>query len=691
MMLGVTIESGLTQRILDAVSAEPGDLPLLEFALNQLWGKQRDAQLTHAAYEEIGGVEAALSRYAEEAYGRLNEEEKERARRIFIQLVRPGEGTQDTRRLATRTEVGEENWDLVTRLADARLVVSGRDEAAGEETVEIVHEALIGGWERLRLWIEVDRSFRIWQERLRASLRQWEASRRDEGALLRGVPLAEAEGWLQSRPVELSPDERVFIQLSLELRDRECKQRERRRQRTILGLASGLGVVSILAVGAFWQWEQAEIGRTNAELSDLSTRSQALFNAGNQSDALIESLKAGLLLKWPNWEVQADTRTQVLATLQEVVYGLRELRILKGYSGGNISFSPDGKTIASASDDKTVKLWSVEGTQLHTLKGHSSKVTSVSYSPDGKIIASASEDNTVKLWSIEGTQLRTFRGHSGAVTSVSFSPDGKTIASASSDGSVKLWSIEGKQLHSLKEQSRGVTSVCFSPDGKTITFVSGDGTVKSWSIESREFLFLPEGEEAEGNLLISVSFSPDGKTIAFASEDKTVKLWSEDGTLSNMGLSVPIWRDDKGNYTESRQLVFGVGAGTFRVIGGGRETTYFKLLDLKGHSGAVTSVSFSPDSNTIASASEDKTVKLWSIEGRELHTFKGHSGSVTNVSFSPNGKTIASASSDGTIILWNFDLEDLLVRGCDWLRDQKTNPNIRESGKRLCAHIGTQK
>jgi hypothetical protein len=198
----VTIESGLTERILDAVSAEPGNLPLLEFALNQLWAKQRDAQLTHAAYEEIGGVEAALSRYAEEAYGRLNEEEKERARRIFIQLVRPGEGTEDTRRLATRTEVGEENWDLVTRLADARLVVSSRDEACGEETVEIVHEALIGGWERLNHWIEVDRSFRTWQERLRASRRQWEASGKDVGALLRGAPLAEAEGWLQSRSVE---------------------------------------------------------------------------------------------------------------------------------------------------------------------------------------------------------------------------------------------------------------------------------------------------------------------------------------------------------------------------------------------------------------------------------------------------------------------------------------------------------
>ena len=688
-MLGVTIESGLTERIIDAVSAQAGDLPLLEFALTTLWAKQRDAQLTHAAYEEIGGVEAALSRYAEEAYGRLNEEEKERARRIFIQLVRPGEGTEDTRRLATRTEVGEENWDLVTRLADARLVVSSRDEGTGEETVEIVHEALIGGWERLRQWIEVDRSFRTWQERLRASLRQWEASGEDEGALLRGVPLAEAEGWLQSRPVELSPNERVFIQLSLELRDRERKEQERRRQRTIIGLTGGLAVVSILAVGAFWlwqqaltQWQRAEIGRTNAELNSLSERSQALFNSGNRSEALIESIKAGLVLKWSTWEVKADTRTRVLATLQQVVYGLRELRTLKGYSGGNISFSPDGKTIACASEDKTVKLWSIQGRELHTFKGHSSKVTSVSFSPDGKTIASASEDKTVKLWSIEGREVHTFKGHSGAVTSVSFSPDGKTIASASSDGSVKLWSIEGIELHSLKEQSGGITSVSFSPDGKAITFVSGDGTIKSWSIESRDFLFLPEGEEGEGNLFISVSFSPDGKTIAFASEDKTVKLWSEDSSLFSRDKSIPIWREDKGNYTESEEL--SVGPGFFQSRGGSRETTYFKLLDLKGHSGSITSVSFSPDGKTIASASEDKTVKVWSIEGRELHTLKGHSGSVTSVSFSPDGKTIASASSDGTIILWNFDLEDLLVRGCEWLRTQKTNPNITESDKRLC-------
>jgi KaiC/GvpD/RAD55 family RecA-like ATPase len=232
-MLRVRIEEGLTGRILETVEKSPGNLPLLEFALMQLWAKQRNGQLTHDAYEEIGGVEKALASYASKVYGGLSEADKQRAQRVFIQLVRPGEGTEDTRRLATRAEVGEDNWDLVTRLADARLVVTGRDEGTGEETVEIVHEALIREWERLRGWMESDRSFRTWQERLRAAIRQWETSNNDEGALLRGTLLAEAEGWLQQRLGEISQPEWEFIQMSLALRDRLLREDEARIQRQL--------------------------------------------------------------------------------------------------------------------------------------------------------------------------------------------------------------------------------------------------------------------------------------------------------------------------------------------------------------------------------------------------------------------------------------------------------------------------
>jgi hypothetical protein len=263
--MGVKLEEGLRQRILDDVKQEPGNLPLLEFALTQLWEKQSRGQLTHQAYSEIGGVAKALSDHAEAVYDKLSEQEKKQVQRIFLQLVRPGEGTEDTRRVATRKEVGEECWDLIRRkdgLADVRLVVTGRNEATGEETVEVVHEALIREWGTLREWMESDRTFRTWQEQLRAAKRQWEATGNDDGALLRGVLLAEAEDWRQKRLEELSEQERVFVQLSLALRDREEKDKEARRQqelkqqkdKTRLAISvAGLLIALLLVGGAAWQ------------------------------------------------------------------------------------------------------------------------------------------------------------------------------------------------------------------------------------------------------------------------------------------------------------------------------------------------------------------------------------------------------------------------------------------------------
>ncbi len=230
--LGVKLDEGLTQRILDNVKREPGNLPLLEFALTQLWAKQSRGLLTHQAYSEIGGVAKALSNHAEAVYGKLSEQEQKQVQQIFLQLVYSQEGTKDTRWVATRGEVGEDCWGfLIQRLADARLVVTGRNEATGVETVEVAHEALIREWERLRGWVQDDYEFSIWRGRLRVSLRQWQATDKDDGILLRGVLLAEAEDWRQKRLEQLSKEERVFIQLSLALRDREKKEHESQQQR----------------------------------------------------------------------------------------------------------------------------------------------------------------------------------------------------------------------------------------------------------------------------------------------------------------------------------------------------------------------------------------------------------------------------------------------------------------------------
>lgn len=252
----VTYQSGLVERILDDLGTEPGNLPLLEFALTLLWERQETGVLSHAAYEELGGVAGALAGYAERVYlDNLREPERVTARRLLTQLVRPGEAAEPTRRMARRADLDERQWALAQRLAATRLVVTARS-PDGEEIVELAHEALIGRWERLRGWVEADRAFRGWQERLRVTLAQWEASGRDQGALLGRVPLAEAEQWLEARPVDIPPAEQALIRAS--------RVRQRRALRRLQALTASVTILLLVAVTlglGQWQLNQSATSR----------------------------------------------------------------------------------------------------------------------------------------------------------------------------------------------------------------------------------------------------------------------------------------------------------------------------------------------------------------------------------------------------------------------------------------------
>lgn len=225
---GVELEDLLVERILRDLAQLPGDgaagggasLPLLEFTLAQLWDQQRERRLTHLGYEGLGSLQCALSHHADAVYAIFTSADQERVRHVLVQMVRPGEGTADTRQVATRTQLRPENWPLISRLADERLVVTGHDAARDEDTAEIIHEALIQHWQPLREWLREDRAFRLWQNGLRQALAEWERTGRDDNALLGGIRLAEAKERLQLQRERLTDAESEYIGTSVKYQHR---------------------------------------------------------------------------------------------------------------------------------------------------------------------------------------------------------------------------------------------------------------------------------------------------------------------------------------------------------------------------------------------------------------------------------------------------------------------------------------
>ena len=639
----VIFEHNLVKIIIDDFFGQAGSLPLLQYTLHLLWEKDKelnklaDKCLKRNTYQDkdFGGVAGALQKQADDIFynkknhrKKLNESERQAARKIFLALISL-EGKEPVSKRADKSffEKDEIQKEALDKLINNRLLVSKKDqEKEGTATVEVAHEALFRSWTVLQDLIRENEEIIILGNRLSADAKQWHElhdkdSQKANAELWNGsklVRILELEKE-QSLP-NLGDVAREFIQASVELRDRE-------------------------------RWSE-EINQINllAQVSDGfldKDRRKAVKSSLMAAEKMLGLLSVGA-------NVDANTRTQVELALLNTIHNVVAPNTLGGHANSvnGVSFSPDGKMLASASDDHTVKLWDTStGKEIQTLTGHTEWVWGVSFSPDGKMLASASADKTVKLWDTStGKEVKTFTGHKNSVNRVSFSPDGKILASASKDKTVKLWdTFTGKEIKTLTGHTKEVWGVSFNPDGKILASASHDKTVKLWDTSTRQEIQTLTGHNKE---VWGVSFSPNGKMLASASVDHTVKLWdtsvgNEIQTLTghtNWVLGVRFSPDGKMLASASKD----------KTVKLWDAVTGQEIKTLTGHTNEVWEARFSPDGKMLASASVDHTTKLWdAVTGQEIKTLTGHTEGVGWVSFSPDGKMLASASADNTVKLWD--------------------------------------
>ncbi|MFQ3633017.1 helix-turn-helix domain-containing protein [Roseiflexus sp.] len=703
--LGMTVEPELIATLVAESERRPGALPLLQYTLTELFERRAGTVLNLASYRAIGGIAGALTHRADELYLSLDDAARAAARQLFLRLVHIGETAETTRRRAYEAELPTGAHAIAELFANHRLLTLDRD--AGGATVELAHEALIDGWQRLSAWVNDQRADLRIHRGLAHAASEWHAAGADPSFLASGARLAQFEAL---SAIELNHQERAFLAASVAERERRTAQEQARQEALRESLARSEA-----------QRLAAEANRLiqrggSAELIALLALHSLALRYTPQGD---EALCGALLLDLPVRHFTAQTGR---------VYC--------------VAYAPDGRTVLTGGQDTTIRAWDVAtGSEVRQFTGHTSNLHTLAFSPDGRLIASGSDDGTVRIWEASSGALLHLLPHGAGVQEVAFTADGRLLT-CSLGSHLQLWDpVSGALLETLDTGVEMPGGASLSPDGRSCIYCTGSSVLR-WTfgepspvmllrdiprtekvvctLDDRMILagtnadFITRRLDIETGSVVCdyrghtdfiahFSVTPDGAGVLTSSLDSTTRLWD-----IQTGIEVR-------RFAGHNNLIWSHACapdGRFVLTGGLDGVATLWSLDhipdppvLRGSPAGLITAVFTPDGRTVVTVGDDRALRVWdTATGRERHCWRvtpeqtlhgglaahpwgrhvavacndgvgriveietgaielllaGHHRRIWGIAVSPDGRLILTTGSDRTARLWDATTGDMI-------------------------------
>jgi WD40 repeat protein len=658
---GLDIDPGLTGTVLNDLRAAGADgaaaaLPLLSQAMALTWEKREGNRLTSRGYEQAGGVSHAVATGADEVYDALPAARQVQARDLLRRMTVTGRDGRLARRPVTRDELYTGLKPADQERADAALeaLAAGRLVVVEDGRAQISQDILLQAWPRLRGWLEGDQTSSILPAQRDSPAAGGRAAARSGDRWRRAVALLAVVALVATTALVV-----VFVQRNTALQQRDQAIYNQAVAEAFKFGTSNTPLAAQLNLAAY----------RLRPTQDQASRLLAAENTPLSSALTVGTGGVGAVAFSPGGHTLASGTNNGTVRLWDVADPVRPEPLAKPLTVGSavfsVAFSPDGHTLISGNYNGTIRLWNVADPRRplvipQTLAAGTGAVYSVAFTPDGHTLASGDIDGTVRLWDMTNPAHPAPLGlpliSSGPVLSVAFSPNTHLLAAGGDGGTVQLWDVANpahpRPLGRPLTGTGNVFSLAFSPDGHTLAAGGDGGTIRLWDVAGPAHPKPLGPPLSAGSIVESVVFSPDGRTLASGDGDGTVRLWA----VGDPGHSRPLGQPLTAGTNAVLWVAFSPNG---HMLASGSYDGAVRLWSLPqtvltGGGGAVESVAFSPDGRTLASGS-DGAVQLWAVGDPAHPQPLGPplaAGAVDSVAFSPDGRTLASGTKTGAVQLW---------------------------------------